>query len=202
MRVKRIYPMRYPDPRFLVPVVAIAAVSGWLAGCGGFARSTSAVAPVAEPTKVADLRPLWDTERVLRNPYKGWYHHYYDNGTRNYQLSSEHDLDQFPGMDHLYIRLSWAHFEPEEDHYNWSWIDDVKDHWTAKGYGISLRISTCETGEAHATPEWVAAAGAKGAMYKAYRREVWSPITATRHTSQSSTGLWVNWPGVTMVSHG
>ena len=125
--------------------------------------------------KSLDLRPLWDTDRVLRNPYKGWYHHYYDNGTRNYRLSSDDDLDQFPGMDHLYLRLSWAHFEPEEGHYNWSWIEDVKDHWTAKGYGISLRISTCETGEAQATPEWVIAAGAKGAMYKAYRQEVWVP---------------------------
>jgi hypothetical protein len=132
-------------------------------------------APAAEPAKVTDLRPLWDTERVLRNPYKGWYHHYYDNGTRNYRLSSDDDLDRFPGMDHLYIRLSWAHFEAEEGRYNWSWIDDVKDHWTPKGYGISLRISTCETGEAHATPEWVIAAGAKGAMFKAYRQEVWVP---------------------------
>ncbi|MGO9202945.1 MAG: beta-galactosidase [Limisphaerales bacterium] len=159
----------------LVPVLAIAVASCWLAGCGGFARPTPAGAPVAVSAKVTDLRPLWDAERVLHNPCKGWYHHYYDNGTRNYRLSSDDDLDQFPGMDHLYIRLSWSHFEPQEGHYNWSWIDEVKDHWTAKGYGISLRISTCETGEAHATPEWVIAAGAKGAMYKAYGREVWVP---------------------------
>jgi glycosyl hydrolase family 42 (putative beta-galactosidase)/uncharacterized protein DUF4832 len=168
--------MRGFDALSLVPVLAMVAASGWLAGCSGSARSTPAVvAPVAEPAKVTDLRPLWDTERVLRNPYKGWYHHYYDNGTRNYRLSSDGDLDQFPGMDHLYIRLSWAHFEPEEGHYNWSWIDEVKDHWTPKGYGLSLRVSTCETGEAHATPEWVVASGAKGAMYKAYRQEVWVP---------------------------
>ena len=75
--------MRCFDALSLGPVLAIAAASGWLSGCGGFARSTPAVAPVAEPTQFTDLRPLWDTERVLRNPYKGWYHHYYDNGTRN-----------------------------------------------------------------------------------------------------------------------
>ena len=90
--------MRGFDTLSLVPVLAIAAASGWLAGCSGAARSTPAVAaPVAEPTQVTDLRPLWDTERVLSNPYKGWYHHYYDNGTRNYRLSSDDDLDQFPG---------------------------------------------------------------------------------------------------------
>src|SRR5512143_1032194 len=128
--------MRGFDPLSLVPVLVIAVAGGGLTGCGCVARSTPAVAPVAEPTNVADLRPFWDPGRVLRNPYKGWYHHYYDNGTRNYRLSSDADLDQFPGMDHLYIRLSWAHFEPEESHYNWSWIEDVKDHWTVKGYGI------------------------------------------------------------------
>ncbi len=159
----------------LVPVLMIAAASGGFTGCGSSARSTPVKAPVAESIEVTDLRPLWDTERVLRNPYKGWYHHYYDNGTRNYRLNSDDDLDQFPGMDHLYIRLSWAHFEPQEGHYNWSWIDDVKNHWVAKGYGISLRISTCETGETNATPGWVVAAGAKGAMYKAYRQQVWVP---------------------------
>jgi hypothetical protein len=145
----------------------------------GFLCSESAPVPATasrtEPAKVIDLRPVWDTERVLRNPYKGWYHHYYDNGTRNYRLSSDDDLDRFPGMDHLYIRLSWAHFEPEEGRYDWSWIDEVKDRWMPKGYGISLRISTCETGEPHATPEWVIAAGAKGAIFKAYRQEVWVP---------------------------
>lgn len=145
-----------------------------IAGCGTF-DDESSWNKVGSGTVVVDLRPFWDTERVLRNPYKGWYHHYYDNGTRNYRLNSDADLDQFPGMDHLYIRLSWAHFEPEEGRYNWSWIDDVKDHWVPKGYGISLRISTCETGEANATPEWVVAAGAKGAMHKAYRQEVWVP---------------------------
>ena len=158
----------------LVPVLAIAVASCWLVGCGGFARPTPAAAPVAESAKVTDLRPLWDAERVLHNPYKGWYHHYYDNGTRNYRLGSDDDLDRFPGMDHLYI-ASPGLFQPQEGHYNWSWIDEVKDHWTAKGYGISLRISTCETGEAHATPEWVIAGWGKAAMYKAYGREVWVP---------------------------
>ncbi len=164
--------MRGLNTLALIAVSALAVASAWLAGCSGISRRTPAVAPVEEPTQVTDLRPLWDTGRVLHNPNKGWYHHYYDNGTRHYRLSSDADLDQFPGMDHLYIRLSWAHFEPEDGRFNWSWIDDVKDHWAPKGYGISLRISTCETGEAQATPEWVVRAGAKGARYQAYGRDV------------------------------
>ena len=65
---------KLPMKNSLLPVLAIAAASGWLAGCGGSARSTLAVvAPVAEPIKVTDLRPMWDTERVLhwaRSKYK------------------------------------------------------------------------------------------------------------------------------------
>jgi hypothetical protein len=151
-------------------IAPAAALFGFL-----WSESAPSMASAAEPAELTDLRPMWDTARVLRNPYKGWYHHYFDNGTRNYRLNSDDDLDQFLGMDHLYLRLSWAHFEPEEGRCNWSWIDEVKDHWTPKGYGISLRISTCETSEAHATPGWVVAAGAKGAMSKAYRQEVWVP---------------------------
>ncbi len=126
-------------------------------------------------SRTIDLQSSWDTTRVLKNPRKGWYHHYYDNGTRNYPPASDADLDDFPGMDHLYIRLSWAHFQPQEASSDWSWIDRVSDHWVPKGYGISLRISTCETGEVYATPPWVIEAGSKGAMFKAYRRQVWVP---------------------------
>ena len=33
--------------------------------------------------EVIDLQPYWDSSLVLRNPDKGWYHHYYDNGIDN-----------------------------------------------------------------------------------------------------------------------
>jgi len=111
-----------------------------------------------------DLRNLWDPVKVCANPDKGWYHHYYDNGTRNYLTQSDAVLDSFPGMDHLYLRLSWAHFEPQEGQFDWHWIDDVVNHWFPKGYKISLRISCKETEETYATPKWVVDAGAKGTI--------------------------------------
>lgn len=160
----------------LASIATLVVAGGWLTGCGGSGTGwPSSTSSASSPTNVTDLRPQWDTARVLRNPYKGWYHHYYDNGTRNYRLGADADLDHFPGMDHLYIRLSWAHFEPEEGRFDWTWIDQVKNHWVPKGYGISLRISTSETGEEYATPTWVSAAGAKGAMLGAYRQQVWVP---------------------------
>ncbi len=37
-----------------------------------------------DPIAGTDLRPLWNDRRVLRNPHKGWYLHYYDNGLKRY----------------------------------------------------------------------------------------------------------------------
>lgn len=123
-----------------------------------------------------DYRNQWDTLRVLSNPHKGWYHHYYSNGTWNYGLTAEEDglLRSFPGMDHIYLRLAWSYFEKKEGVYDWSLIDNIVNKYVPMGYGISLRITCHETGSApnavgqnvggrnYATPYWVRQAGAKG----------------------------------------
>ena len=62
--------MRGFDPLYLVHVLAMALAGGGLTGCGYVARSTTAAAPVAEPTNVIDLRPFCDAERVLRTRTK------------------------------------------------------------------------------------------------------------------------------------
>ncbi len=120
---------------------------------------------------VIDLKSNYDTLKVCANPDKGWYHHYYDNGTNNYLTHNDADLDTFPGMNHLYVRLSWAHFEPQEKEYDWHWIDDLKNHWVPKGYKISVRITSKETGETYATPKWVVDAGAQGTI----NEKMWCP---------------------------
>lgn len=53
-------------------------------------------------TRSIDLTGTWNSQKVLNNPHKGWYHHYYDNGW-GYKTQTDSDLDSFPGMNHLYI---------------------------------------------------------------------------------------------------
>jgi hypothetical protein len=47
--------------------------------------------------KTVDLKPHWDETTVLRNPHKGWYHHYFDNGIRNYLPQNDAELEAVPG---------------------------------------------------------------------------------------------------------
>ncbi len=119
-----------------------------------------------------DLTPLHDATRVLVNPHKGWYHHYPDNHLNKYEIARDTDLLEFPGMDHLYIRLAWAYLEPLEGHFDWAVIDRIIEKWTAHGLGIAFRISCKETGtdrieQQYATPRWVKEAGAQGGHYRA-----------------------------------
>ena len=125
----------------------------------------------APATVVYDLTPLHDATRVLVNPHKGWYHHYPDNHINKYQIARDADLLDFPGMDHLYIRLAWAYLEPKEGQFDWAVIDRLIDKWTAHGLGIAFRISCKETStdrieQQFATPRWVMEAGAQGGHYR------------------------------------
>lgn len=118
----------------------------------------------------------WDTIRVLKNPYKGWYHHLLDNGIEKYKISNDSLFRSFPGMDHLYLRLAWSYLEPAEGRYDWHRIDEIVAKYVPLGYKISFRISSKETGifpgsvgqewngVQYATPAWVAKAGAKGTV--------------------------------------
>lgn len=117
-----------------------------------------------------DLKPFWDDQIPLENPHKGWYHHFPDNHINKYVIADDSDLTEFPGMDHLYIRLSWSYLEPVEGQFNWHIIDQYIEKWTAKGLGIAFRISCRETSsdrleQQFATPKWVMQSGAKGDFY-------------------------------------
>jgi len=118
-----------------------------------------------------DLRPSWDASIPLANPHKGWYHHYPDNHIKKYEIRQDSDLTNFPGMDHLYLRLAWAYLEPEEGKFRWEVIDDLIKKWTGHGLGIAFRISCKETSvdrieQQFATPRWVRDAGAQGGHYR------------------------------------
>jgi hypothetical protein len=124
-----------------------------------------------------NIAPRWDATRVLLNPDKGWYHHYMDNSVTRYGLKSEAELDTFPSMHHLFVRIAWAYLEPEEGQFRWETIDTIVSRYATKGYKLSLDITCKETkGKQmpYATPQWVERAGAKGRMV----------------TSQGSSGNW------------
>ena len=133
--------------------------------------AAQAAEPLAVKLVVHDLTPLQDAARVLINPHKGWYHHFPDNHPNKYQIARDADLLEFPGMDHLYIRLAWAYLEPKEGEFDWTMIDPLIEKWTAHGLGIAFRISCKETStdrieQQFATPRWVMEAGAKGGYYR------------------------------------
>lgn len=135
-----------------------------LAGCLGLSGTQKSTAAVI------DLRPFEDATTPLANPHKGWYHHFPDNGFSKYLIRDDADLLDFPGMDHLYMRLAWSYLEPKEGEFAWEVIDPIIEKWTGHGLGIAFRISCRETGtrpveQQFATPRWVVDAGAKGGFY-------------------------------------
>ena len=132
-----------------------------------------------------DMKTHWNDQIPLANPHKGWYHHYPDNHINKYIIREDSHLLDFPGMDHVYIRLSWAYLEPEEGKFNWDIIDNIINKWTEKGLKISFRISCRETStdrieQQFATPKWVMEAGAKGDYYirgeKVGPNGPWEPV--------------------------
>ena len=140
--------------------------------------------------EIYNLEHLWDHEKVLRNPHKGWYLHYFDNGLDRYGSSLDEDdyLLDFPGLNHIYLRLAWSYLEPEEGNFQWHIIDDVIKRWREKGYTVAFRITCKEVRieidgvevkqQVFATPEWVKNAGAKGRFigFKgSNERIVWEP---------------------------
>lgn len=124
-----------------------------------------------------DLTAKWDTTRVLLNPDKGWYHHYMDNGIKNYKLKSDAELDTFPGMHHLFVRIAWSYLEPKEGEYHWETIDTIVARYVPKGYKLSLDITCKETepDQPYATPKWVQQAGAKGQFVHTWGSKSWEP---------------------------
>ncbi len=114
-----------------------------------------------------DLRHLEDDKTVLKNPHKGWYWHFIDNGYKRENYRVNHDpsdhLEDFPGLHHLYLRYDWGDIEVEEGKYDWSYIDAIMDEWSKYGYKFGMRICTYEGAGniPFATPEYVFKKGAR-----------------------------------------
>lgn len=152
----------------LLPALALTVLSPHSYGASG----TFGTAAPGLPLVSHDLTALHDASRVLVNPHKGWYHHFPDNHPDKYRIAREADLLEFPGMDHVYLRLAWSYLEPQEGQFDWAVIDRIIEKWTAHGLGIAFRISCKETStdrieQQYATPRWVKEAGAQGGYYRA-----------------------------------
>ena len=103
-----------------------------------------------------------DAERVLDNPHKGLFHHYYDDAGTRYGERRLGDLAAVPGLDHLYLRLAWSQLEPAEDEYDWSLIDEIVAKYAPQGLGMAFAFTCKETAIEYATPRWVRDKGAAG----------------------------------------
>ena len=120
-----------------------------------------------KPTRcMVDLRAMADDKTVLKNPHKGWFWHYIDNGC-GAGLYRDRELDEkytvgFPGLNHLYLRFDWGDVEKEKGVYDFSYIDEVMDKWGKLGFTFSLRVVCFETHPfiPYATPKYVYEEGA------------------------------------------
>ncbi|MBO4422614.1 MAG: DUF4832 domain-containing protein [Clostridia bacterium] len=114
-----------------------------------------------------DLRPYADDKTVLKNPHKGWFWHFIDNGYRcglyRDRVQPGDHAEWFPGMNHLYLRFDWSDVEKEEGVYDFDFLDKIMEEWGPYGYRFSLRAVCYETtpGLEFATPEYVFKKGAK-----------------------------------------
>ena len=48
-------------------------------------------------------------------------------------------MDDFPGVNVVYLRLAWSYIEPEEGKFNWSVVDTPAQRWIAKGKQVAFR---------------------------------------------------------------
>ncbi|MBO4869165.1 MAG: DUF4832 domain-containing protein [Clostridia bacterium] len=114
-----------------------------------------------------DLRPFADDKTVLKNPHKGWFWHFIDNGFRHgfYRDRTKpgDHVEYFPGMNHLYLRFDWSDAEKTEGVYDFGFLDDIMEEWSQYGYRFSLRVVCYESSKdmSFATPEYVFLNGAK-----------------------------------------
>ena len=119
-----------------------------------------------------NLDSVADDKRVLKNPHKGWYWHFVDNGMRNGLFRDKtpdgETYKTFPGLNHLYLRLDWADIQPDSpDEFNWNEVDEIMDKWGKLGYKFSFRIccNECDKSMCFATPKWLYEMGCKGMFY-------------------------------------
>lgn len=103
-----------------------------------------------------------DNESLLRNPYTGIFSYNVDNGPHGYDIrfSPDNTYTSMPEVSHVYMRLAWSYFQPEEDIFDFSMIDSMIERCKQQDMQVALRITSAESGMEYATPKWVFDKGA------------------------------------------
>ena len=93
--------------------------------CVAFSPEPRTDTPKEKTMERTNLERVWDDRKICANPHKGWYHHYYDNALTVYGplLKPDDFLTDFPGLNHIYLRVDWSHLEPAEGQFAWDVID-------------------------------------------------------------------------------
>jgi hypothetical protein len=118
----------------------------------------------ADTTQISyNLTESQNSEKVLKNPNKGIYQHYYDNVNSDaYYGGTEEEIISIPGINHLFIRMARSYMEPKDGVYDFSYIDDLLSTYKKYNIGVSIDITCKETGIKYATPEWLVNKGIGG----------------------------------------
>ena len=145
-----------------VSVVAVTAVTLSSAGCGDGGGPDFPAPEAPTPLAPGAWAARADSTRVLANPHKGLFHHFYDDAGTRYGERSPGDLAAVPGLDHLYLRVPWSQLEPAEDQYDWALLDGIIGAYRPEGLGYAFAFTTKETAVEYATPRWVRDKGADG----------------------------------------
>ena len=158
-----------------------------------------------------DLSSIADHDTVQQNPHKGWYHHWYDNGIKQYPPDRDEELAACPGLGLIYLRVPWCELEPSEGDFRWELLDDIIDRWTPRLVRFALRITCRETSYDFATPEWVVKAGARGGRVEReeWGRKPWQPdwgcpifLDKLERFHRAAAAHWLHHPGLDHVDLG
>lgn len=139
-----------------------------------------------------------DNGLALVNPHMGWTMHFYSNILDNYgsKLDPADTLDDFPGLNTVYLRVPWAFVEPEEGRFVWELLDTPAQRWIDKGCMVAFRISAMESWLYSATPNGSSRLEPRDTTSTATTR---SPNTTTPYSSPRSRLSSAPWPSDTTV---
>lgn len=130
--------------RKITRLIAVALLCFISAGCARAEYGKGIIYKVQEDGTVISY-PTEDQRTVLHNPDMGWV--LYDNYIISKSESSAHISCptfgyDFPGVDAVMLKFTWADIEKSEGNYDFTEFDFIYDYWTELGKTVTLGMST------------------------------------------------------------